>query len=613
MSIISNFFRTGATKVLVDKSLYGDSRLGQDLRRLTTKSETADVTILEGGLERKEYRIDESTILRQISVGKESYFYPSGDPSSLLMLALGVPRITMKLPNGKGVVPVGGGSCARIGKGIFLGANHVNSMGVGDIKNPLSGRDVLKKIEELTNQGAEIWIDFPIPASPKTIFSGQLPETEKKSGIEAVSFDKRSGIRIVSARAVILGEDVKNDLAILGLENPKADIVLPGVPQGNIPLVRLGAEYPEAGNLGIKVGHAGCSDETLITVGEVLIPELTREKVDEIIAQIEKLKGSVGNVLGDLKKDNSLNPRAILMSLAQDPREQLKHFQGKVITNGLAEPGDSGGILIDPNTGEIRGTTVLTLNPILNNRIAAGIISGYLLGVQPSHIPVDHLSAYTGIKPILELLDQTVGRKNLYRILDGKGEEVVVTKQEAHLNSTKHTAVFAVREAVKAELEHEGKGELTPDLIDSEIKSRHNFEVESPIDLNDLAQKVKAGRPQNLDSSELSVVEQPDNSIECKIGGHSFANKPISVTDLDIKLCESDINSIDLRIEFKTEGPDETVYVTLNPKDLLDESSSNILDNHTRDLIVNYLDDNPVKADKVLITVKKILQEIPES
>lgn len=591
--IRSIFFGAKSSSVCVGQEQYGETKLAKELRNLTTRKRVSDITIIEAGNERKEKQVEESTLTTQQPITRTSSFDSNGDASALLLLSLGVPRVTMKLPNGKGVVPIGGGSCARIGKGIFLGANHVNAMGIGSSdRNPLSGSDVLKDIHDLMKQGAEIWVDFPVPVAPN-IFS------------KSDDLYTRGEVQIVSAKAVILGEDPKNDLAILGLEDPSADIHFPGIPTDKIPLIRMGAETPSTGDLVAKVGHAGCSELTLVSVGEVIVPELTPEQIDKIIDQVERARNSLLNVFGELKKEADI--RSVLEAIAQSPRIQLRTFEGKVVTNALANPGDSGGLLIKTKTRELAGTTVLTLNPILNNRIAAGIITGYLLGVQPQHLPIDHLSAYTGVKPALELLDQTVGRQNLYRILDGKGEEVVVSKNEATINRNKHVAVFALRQSLKVEL-----GDAHD--VDATLQTRHSITADSPLDINELKDRVSKSRESA--GNEKVILEQtnapPTEEIQVyKLEKHTFANKPTGIEQFD---CEAtkEKDALNIRIIFTTSGDNEIVEAKIHPS-VLQGDTSELIDPHTKKLIEDYINSHPGKGMVILSAIQEVLNKNPQA
>ncbi len=595
-SLISSFFGAKNPSVNVGQEHYGDSPLARDLKTLTTRRETSNRTILEGGSERHETETTETTLTDQREINRASSFDINGDPSSLLLLSLGVPRVTMKLPNGKGTVPVGGGSCARIGKGIFVGANHVNAMGIGSRdRNPISGSDVLKDIHELTKQGAEIWIDFPVPVAP-TVFS----QSNGASGSE---------IKIVSVQAVILGEDPINDLAILGLKDPTADIQFPGIPNNQMPLVRMGAEYPNVGDIVVKVGHAGCTDPTLVSVGEVIVSELTPEQIDKIAEQLKRLKHSLLNVFGELRTESG--PGAILQAITQGPHIQLKTFQGKVVTNALAEPGDSGGVLIKTKTREYAGTTVLTLNSFLNNRLAAGIITGYLLGVQPQHIPVDHLSAYTGVRPTLELLDRTLGRQNLYRILDGNGEEVVVSQKEATINQGRHAAVFALRGAIKAELETDS-ATVTPLAVDAELQTRHQITPDAPLDSNALRDRVAQSRTTSF-AEKLPIKSSDDQSPQtpkvCKLGDYTFKNEPTGIVSFECTPTKEK-DAITVKITFTTSGDNESAEITAHPS-VLTKDTSDLIDSHTKSIIQGYLEANVGKGIVFLAAIKQVLDKTP--
>ena len=606
--IRSIFFGAKNPSVCVEQEHYGESKLAKELRELTTRRKVSDITIIESGSERKEKQVEESTLTTQQPITRTSSFNSNGDPSALLLLSLGVPRVTMKLPNGKGVVPIGGGSCARIGKGIFLGANHVNSMGIGSSdRNPLSGSDVLKDIHDLMKQGAEIWIDFPVPVAP-SIFSKSRSSSLSEQYLKPLNKDSLytgGDVQIVSAKAVILGEDPKNDLAILGLEDPNADIQFPGIPTDKIPLIRMGAETPNIGDLVAKVGHAGCSELTLVSVGEVIVPEMTSEQIDKIIDQVERAQNSLLNVFGELKKEVDI--RSILQAIAQSPRIQLRTFEGKVVTNALANPGDSGGLLIKTKTGELAGTTVLTLNPILNNRIAAGIITGYLLGVQPQHLPIDHLSAYTGVKPALELLDQTIGRKNLYQILDGKGEEVVVSKKEATIIQNRHTAVFALRQSLNAEL-----GD-THD-VDATLQTRHGITPDSPLDINELKDRASKSR-ESTGNAEVALepAKTPSPTEETqvyKLEKHTFTNKPTGIEQFD---CEptKEKDALNIKIVFTTSGNNEIVEIKIHPS-VLQGDTSGLIDPHTKNLIEDYINSHPGKGMVIFGAIQEVLNKNPQ-
>ena len=569
------------------------TKLGQALYDLTHRRE--ERRIIQPGETKGEIQAEVFPITDQVSVKGNSLFDANGNPSILLPFSYAVPRLRVNLPDGNDTRSIACGSAAFITPEIAITANHVNAIGVRDNhRSPFQlvpGSRVLDEISKYAKRGCELFLDIPYPDSPETFFTAR-----KSNG--------GSGISTVSLPVEILGEDPKFDSAILKLKGQPKDLNLPGLPKQKggtrLPYLRISPDSPKKADLVVKAGHGGGSEPLLISQGEVLIPDISEEHLQRLVTMYEAIKSGGANMLG-ITGSNELSAENLLAAVSSMSRDDvLEFFSKNRLTTNVAEGGDSGGVLVNRETGEILGTTIVALQPFLNNRIIAGALAGFGFGVRSEKLPVDHLSVYTGTGKILDNLDHTLGRKNLYRLIDGNAEEVQISPKEAILNAGVHRATVEVRQALKRTgLQTQPDVEVHVVYKEDPVKGRDKYKTQRPLDMSDLSKR--ASRAPKHWAGEENPILQPIPHIEskeiapfakrkpkCFIGDFKFPSKPEEILGVTWKYDnEDDPDKVLVKIKARTEkhGVRVSKWIEIDPVEFMAEPK---VDDHTKEKLGSY-------------------------
>lgn len=449
--------------------------------------DTRTRTITYGSGKTKEVK-EKFPILEQMPIRKQEMLDKNNPALSLLSSA--VPRLRCVTGSGSGLHNGSGSACA-ITPTLFLTAEHCIDPQEGD----------------------RYFLDFPMPDT-----SRRSSKSRQEEGGEYTlpTYDKDSGLTSLSVPVEVLAKEKETDLALLGLAPSVRKLNLPFHPRikedSNLPYLRI-APHAYCHPITVKAGHYHGSLPLQVTQGEVLINRVDDLDLTHVEDFIESVIKSRGANISDVISAHGLDQNEIVAffsGLSQNSVDET--FRGKIIATNLCNGGDSGGALIN-NNGELQGVTT---NGILSGRfpfrhanpgVIASLLAIYGLRVVPKLLPVNSISAYAGVEDVHRFLDSTLGRKNLYRLVDGEASDVRITREEALVNHAASKATFLVQQALK----ESGQSGSTKVQLASGDKKRTVVCEKTPLDMDEVGKRAREAKPhwssKRLPESKIKIPE----------------------------------------------------------------------------------------------------------
>ena len=523
----------------VKGGLVAGSKLSRALHTLTTRNTVSEVEVRESGIRSQHTETSTQLITDPILLGRKIL----RRSPEIYGLTLATPRITVT-HKGK---TLGYGSGAVISTGekpLVITANHVPAIGIHEgegIPTSQSGLTTSKNLLKWTQEGAQIYLDFPLMASPKTVFAVGKSCKEEKGKEEGAS----GGLKILRVPAVILADDKDLDLLLLSFAEPR---------KNNDPNSFLGLRETncEEGELVRKFGHRGGSVETEASLGEVLVPKLTENHLREAAEFVKRGTNAVKNVFGQLDEGEGLSGSTIRWLAGINQERLSKFITGNQLLSIQGGPGDSGCPIVDDKgqivsimTHELKIKILSIGIPFLTPAIAGGVF-----GVRPQKFPVQGLSLTAGTSnKVLPFLEEAIGPQAFNALLAHK-EVSPITPGEVRGRLALRQAVFHMKEA----------GIPQEDI--------NQIVAKTGVDIEPYIPKESGGPNQTSENSQGS-------DIKYTVLGKPLKGKPLAVQiDLEsIKLNNkenSKATAIMLRAKFSLERETEPQEVLLrfDPTDL---------------------------------------------